>query len=83
MKFWEKNIEKKIREGTTIGEKRIRFMPGKSKTDVIFALRQLLEKYLEKRLRVHTLFIDMEKTYDREEHAGKVCANCKRSVWWG
>ena len=33
--------------------------------DAIFALRQLMEKYSESRQKLHCVFIDLEKGYDR------------------
>ena len=50
---------------TSIGEKQLRFMPGRSTTDAIFALRQVLKKHLERRRGTHVIFIDVEKPYDR------------------
>ncbi|KAI5734291.1 hypothetical protein M8J77_004769 [Diaphorina citri] len=40
-------------------------MPGRSTTDAVFALRQLIEKYREKNKDLHLIFIDLEKAYDR------------------
>ncbi|KAI5752807.1 hypothetical protein M8J77_020555 [Diaphorina citri] len=48
-----------------ISEEQFGFMPGKSTTDAIFALRQLMEKYLEKENSLTMVFIDLEKAYDR------------------
>ena len=36
-----------------------------STTDVIFAVRQLAEKYREGRKNLYMIFIDLEKAYDR------------------
>ena len=65
MKVWERIIERRIRDETTIGEEQFGFMPGRSTTDAIFALRQLLEKHRERGKGVHVVFIDLEKAYDR------------------
>ena len=40
-------------------------MPGRTTTDAIFFLRQLMEKYREGRQKLHCVFIDLEKAYDR------------------
>ena len=54
------------REGTHFGPAiRVHFMPGRSTTDAIFALRQLIEKYREGRKSLHCIFIDLEKAYDQ------------------
>ncbi len=65
MKLWEKILESRIREETSIGDEQFGFMPGRSTTDAVFALRQLLEKHREKRRGMHVIFIDLEKAYDR------------------
>ncbi|KAK3517708.1 hypothetical protein QTP70_015857 [Hemibagrus guttatus] len=41
------------------------FMPRKSTTDAIFALRILMEKYREGQRELHCVFVDLEKAYDR------------------
>lgn len=48
MKICEKMIDKRLRSETIVSEKQFGFMPGRGTTDAIFALRQLVEKYLEK-----------------------------------
>ena len=69
MKMWERVIEKRLREEVTISDEQFRFMPGRSTTDAIFALRQLIEKYREGRQKLHCVFIDLEKAYDRVPRA--------------
>ena len=39
-------------------------MPGRSTTEAIFSIRQLIEKYREQRKDLHMVFIDLEKAYD-------------------
>ena len=46
MKIWERNIDRRLREETTIG---VGVMPGRGTTDAIFAVRQLMEKHRGKR----------------------------------
>ncbi|KAK3574363.1 hypothetical protein QTP86_005143 [Hemibagrus guttatus] len=41
------------------------FMPRKSTTDAIFALRILMEKYRDGQKELHCVFVDLEKAYDR------------------
>lgn len=65
MKIWEKIVERRLREETSIGEEQFGFMPGKSTTDAIFILRQAMEKHQEKQKGLHMVFIDLEKAYDR------------------
>ena len=65
MKIWERIIDRRLREDTTIGDEHFGFMPGRGTTDAIFAVRQLMEKHREKQKELHMVFIDLEKAYDR------------------
>ena len=65
MKIWERIIDRRLREETTIGDEQFGFMPGRGTTDAIFAVRQLMEKHREKQKELHMVFIDLEKAYDR------------------
>ena len=65
MKIWERVIDRRLREETTIGEEQFGFMPGRWTTDAIFAARQVIEKHREKQKELHLVFIDLEETYDR------------------
>ena len=65
MKIWERVMDGRLRDMIEIGDEQFGFMPGRSTTDAIFALRQLMEKYREGQLNLHCVFIDLEKAYDR------------------
>ena len=65
MKIWEKIIDQRLREETEIGKEQFGFMPGRSTTDAIFALKMTMEKHREKQKGLHLVFIDLEKAYDR------------------
>lgn len=43
MKIWERVIDRRIRQETKIGEEQFGFMPGRGKTDALFALRLLMK----------------------------------------
>ena len=45
LKLWERIMDQRIREETSIGEEQFGFMPGKGTTDAVFALRQIMEKH--------------------------------------
>ena len=49
MKIWERIIDRRLREETTIGDTQFGFMPGRGTTDAMFAVRQLMEKHRENR----------------------------------
>ena len=48
MKFFERVMEKYIREAVNIDEMQFGFMPDRSTTDAIFITRQVQEKFLAK-----------------------------------
>ncbi|KAI5715312.1 hypothetical protein M8J77_013954 [Diaphorina citri] len=65
MKLYERIIDKRIRSETQISDEQFGFMPGRSTTDAIFALRQFMEIHLEREQSLIFVFIDLEKAYDR------------------
>ena len=65
LKMWERIVDQRLRSAVEISEQQFGFMPKRSTTDAIFALRQLVEKYREGQEDLHCIFIDLEKAYDR------------------
>ncbi|KAK3553266.1 hypothetical protein QTP86_032776 [Hemibagrus guttatus] len=65
MKVWERVVEARLRKVVEICEQQYGFMPRKSTTDAIFALRILMEKYRAGQRELHCVFVDLEKAYDR------------------
>ncbi|KAK3511554.1 hypothetical protein QTP70_009660 [Hemibagrus guttatus] len=65
MKLWERVVEARLRKVVEICEQQCGFMPRKSTTDAIFALRILMEKYRDGQRELHCVFVDLEKAYDR------------------
>ncbi|KAK3510535.1 hypothetical protein QTP70_009169 [Hemibagrus guttatus] len=65
MKVWERVVEARLRKVVEICEQQYGFMPRKSTTDAIFALRILMEKCTDGQRELHCVFVDLEKAYDR------------------
>ncbi|KAK3558644.1 hypothetical protein QTP86_022969, partial [Hemibagrus guttatus] len=61
----QKVKEARLRKVVEICEQQYDFMPRKSTTDAIFALRILMEKYRDGQRELHCVFVDSEKAYDR------------------
>ena len=65
MKLWERVVEARLRLKVIISEQQYGFMPRKSTTDVMFALRVLMKKYRDGQKELHCVFVDLEKAYDK------------------
>ena len=53
MTIWERIIERRFMEETTIGDEQFGFIPGRGTTDAIFVVRQLMEKHRGKQKGLH------------------------------
>ena len=77
MKLWERVIEGRLRRETEVSQMQFGFMPGKSTAEPIFMLRQMMEKFRRARKKMHVVFVDLEKAFDRvrseERRVGKEC----------
>lgn len=63
MKIWEKVIDLRIKSETSVSKNQFGFMPGKSTMEPMFCVRQVMEKYREKKRKLCMIFIDLEKAY--------------------
>ena len=64
-KLWERVVEARLRREVTISEQQYGFMPRKSTTDVMLALRVLMEKYREGQKELHCVFFGPVKPVDK------------------
>ena len=64
MKVWE-IIKAKRRDRVEISKQQYGFMPRKETTDAMFALRMLMEKYRKGQRELNSVFVDLEKAYDK------------------
>ena len=61
----ERVVERRLRSELKFSEQHNGFMPGKSTTDALFALRVLMAKYREGQKELHCVFVALEKAYDK------------------
>ena len=65
LKLWERVIDARLRKQTDVSGIQFGFMAGRSTTEPIFMLRQVMEKFRKRRQKMHIVFVDLEKAYDR------------------
>ena len=65
MKLYERVLEKRLRSLINIGEYQFGFCPGRSTTGAIYIMRQIQEKYRQKKKKLFHVFVDLEKAFDR------------------
>ena len=65
MKILERIMDGPIRQLVSIDDSQFGFVPGRGTTDAIFVVRQLQEKYLAAKKRLHMAFVGLEKAFDR------------------
>ena len=65
MKVIERVLAKRVREQINVDNMQFGFTPGKGTTDAIFIIRQIQEKFQQKRKDLYFAFVDLEKAFDR------------------
>jgi hypothetical protein len=58
MKLWERIIEHRLMGVSNVTESQFRFMPGRSTMEIIFLIRQHMERCREQKKDMHMIFID-------------------------
>jgi len=59
IKLGERVIEHRLRQNVKISENQFGFMPGRSTTEAIHFLHQLIEQFRERKRNLHMIFIDL------------------------
>ena len=57
MKLWERLIQARLRQITSIGNTQYGFRPGKSTTEPVFIMRIIHEKYRKMNKELHMVFV--------------------------
>ena len=65
MKLFERILEMRLRRLIKVDSRQFGFTPGRSTIDALFIVRQVQEKYNEKRKKLYHVFVDLEKAFDR------------------
>ena len=65
MKVLERLLERRLRMKVNVDDMQFGFMSGKGTVDVIFVVRQLQEKFMEKRKDLFYAFVDLENAFNR------------------
>jgi hypothetical protein len=73
MKLRKRIIEHRLRGVTNVTKNQFGFMPGRSTMEVIFLIRQLMERCREQKKDMHMIFIDLKKAYDKVR---------RNVMWW-
>ncbi len=65
MKLWEKILERRLRDTVKREDIQFGFQQDRSATDAIFVMRQLQERYKEKKKMLSRVFLGLQKAFDR------------------
>ena len=69
MKVFERVIEVRLRGQVNVDDMQFGFTGGKGTVDAIFVVRQVQEKFIEKKKDLWMAFVDLEKAFDRVPRA--------------
>ena len=60
-KLWERVIEHRLRAITRVSVNQFGFMPGRSTMEAIFLIRQVMERYREKKNDLHMVLLTWKR----------------------
>ena len=63
-KIWEKILDRRLKEIVVINDNQFWFAARKSTTDATYVLRNIQQKYCEKKKKLYHIFVDLEKAFD-------------------
>ena len=69
IKIYEKKLDNRLKAVVKISDNQLGFTAGRGTTDGIFMLRQIQQKYSEKKKELFHIFVDLEKAFDRVPRA--------------
>ena len=69
LKVFERVIENLLRVKVDMGSMQFGFMPGKGTTDAIAVVRQVQERFMNKKRPLFFAFVNLEKVFDRVPRA--------------
>merc|ERR1712035_153140 len=80
MKVSKRVLDSLIRDRVSIDEMQFGFMQGRGTTDAIFIVRQLQERFIERKRDMYFVFVDLEKAFDRVPREGPANTFYSQSV---
>ena len=73
LKVFERVIEARLRRRVNVDDMQFGFTGGRGTVDAIFVVRQIQEKFIEKKKDLWVPFVDLEKAFDRVP---------REVLWW-
>ena len=73
MKVFERVIKSRLRRRVSIDDMQFGFSAGKGTVDAIFIIRQVQEKFLDKKKELWLAFVNLKKSFDRVP---------REVLWW-
>ena len=75
MNLWETVAKERLSSRCSMSTEKFGFMPGRSTTGAIFALKLLTKKFIKHQRQLNIVLINLEKAYDRVPRTAVVLTN--------